>query len=197
MQSQLPGMKPQPSSEETLFQAALLLPTPARVAFLDGACAGDAPLRQRLEALLSAHEQSETLMATKVDAHQPSFLPDITEAPDEAVGQTLGRYKLLEQIGEGGCGMVYVAEQKEPVRRKVALKVIKLGMDTKQVVARFEAERQALAMMDHPNIAKVLDAGTTDVGRPYFVMELVRGIRITDYCDQANLSTKERLDLFI
>ena len=93
--------------------------------------------------------------------------------------------------------MVYVAEQTEPVRRRVALKVIKLGMDTKQVVARFEAERQALAMMDHPNIAKVLDAGTTDAGRPYFVMELVRGIKITDYCDQANLSTKERLDLFI
>ena len=113
------------------------------------------------------------------------------------MGQTLGRYKLLEKVGEGGCGVVYVAEQTEPVRRRVALKVIKLGMDTKQVVARFEAERQALAMMDHPNIAKVLDAGTTDVGRPFFVMELVRGIRITDYCDQANLSTKERLDLFI
>jgi serine/threonine protein kinase len=110
---------------------------------------------------------------------------------------TLGRYKLLEQIGEGGCGVVYVAEQTEPVRRRVALKVIKLGMDTKQVVARFEAERQALAMMDHPNIAKVLDAGTTEVGRPYFVMELVRGIKITDYCDQANLTTRERLDLFI
>jgi serine/threonine protein kinase len=113
------------------------------------------------------------------------------------VGQPLGRYKLLERVGEGGCGVVYVAEQTEPVRRRVALKVIKLGMDTKQVVARFEAERQALAMMDHPNIAKVLDAGTTELGRPYFVMELVRGIRITDYCDQANLTTKERLDLFI
>src|SRR5271155_4737815 len=119
------------------------------------------------------------------------------EPPDEAVGQTLGRYKLLEQIGEGGCGVVYVAEQSQPVRRRVALKVIKLGMDTKQVVARFEAERQALAMMDHPNIAKVLDAGTTETGRPYFVMELVRGIKITDYCDQNNLTTRERLDLFI
>jgi WD40 repeat protein/tRNA A-37 threonylcarbamoyl transferase component Bud32 len=113
------------------------------------------------------------------------------------VGQTVGRYKLLEKVGEGGCGVVYVAEQLEPVRRRVALKVIKLGMDTKAVVARFEAERQALAMMDHPNIAKVLDAGTTETGRPYFVMELVRGIRITDYCDQANLSARERLDLFI
>ena len=122
---------------------------------------------------------------------------EFADAPDEAVGQTLGRYKLLERLGEGGCGVVYVADQTQPVRRRVALKVIKLGMDTKQVVARFEAERQALAMMDHPNIAKVLDAGTTEIGRPYFVMELVRGIRITDYCDQNNLTTKERLDLFI
>jgi serine/threonine protein kinase len=118
-------------------------------------------------------------------------------SPDEGQGQSLGRYKLLERIGEGGCGVVYVAEQSEPVRRRVALKVIKLGMDTKAVVARFEAERQALAMMDHPNIAKVLDAGATETGRPYFVMELVRGIRITDYCDQNNLTTKERLELFI
>jgi serine/threonine protein kinase len=117
--------------------------------------------------------------------------------PDEAEGQSFGRYKLLEKLGEGGFGAVWLAEQKEPVRRKVALKIVKLGMDTKAVVARFEAERQALAMMDHPNIAKVLDAGTTEAGRPYFVMELVRGIRITDYCDQAKLSTKERLDLFI
>ncbi len=104
-------------------------------------------------------------------------------------GDRFGRYKLLEEIGEGGCGVVYMAEQEEPVRRRVALKVIKLGMDTRQVIARFEAERQALALMDHPNIAKVLDAGATDTGRPYFVMELVRGIKITDYCDQNNLST--------
>jgi serine/threonine protein kinase len=117
--------------------------------------------------------------------------------PDEAVGQTIGRYKILERLGEGGCGVVYVAEQTVPVRRRVALKVIKLGMDTKAVVARFEAERQALAMMDHPNIAKVLDAGTTDTGRPYFVMELVRGIRITDYCDQSQLTTTQRLELLI
>src|SRR5436309_912597 len=119
------------------------------------------------------------------------------EPADEAIGQKIGRYKLLERVGEGGCGVVYVAEQTEPVRRRVALKVIKLGMDTKVVVARFEAERQALAMMDHPNIARVLDAGTTDTGQPYFVMELVPGVRITDHCDQNNLSTKERLDLFI
>ncbi len=190
-------MKPQPSSEETLFHAALLLPAPVRIAFLDDACTGDSALRSRLEALLAAHDESRTLLATQIEAVQPAPLREIREIPDEAVGQTLGRYKLLERVGEGGCGVVYVAEQTEPVRRRVALKVIKLGMDTKQVVARFEAERQALAMMDHPNIAKVLDAGTTDVGRPYFVMELVRGIRITDYCDQANLTTKERLDLFI
>jgi WD40 repeat protein/serine/threonine protein kinase len=122
---------------------------------------------------------------------------EFADLVDEAVGQKLGRYKLLERVGEGGCGVVYVAEQTEPVRRRVALKVIKLGMDTKQVVARFEAERQALAMMDHPNIARVLDAGTTDAGRPFFVMELVRGIPITGYCDQNNLSTVGRLELFI
>src|SRR3974390_534458 len=117
--------------------------------------------------------------------------------PDEALGQMLSRYKLLEKIGEGGFGAVYVAEQKEPVKRRVALKIIKLGMDTRQVVARFEAERQALALMDHPNIAKVLDGGATTNGRPYFVMELVRGIPITQHCDQKNLTSEERLKLFI
>src|SRR5437667_1752751 len=109
----------------------------------------------------------------------------------ESLGTLIGRYKLRERIGEGGCGVVYVAEQTEPMRRRVALKVIKLGMDTKQVVARFEAERQALAMMDHPNIAKALDAGTTETGRPFFVMELVRGIKLTEYCDQNTLTSKE------
>jgi tRNA A-37 threonylcarbamoyl transferase component Bud32 len=121
----------------------------------------------------------------------------VEAVPDEGLGQTLGRYKLLERLGEGGFGVVYVAEQKEPVKRRVAIKIIKLGMDTRQVVARFEAERQALALMDHPNIAKVLDAGATESGRPYFVMELVRGVRLTDYCDQNKLSTKRRLELFI
>ena len=128
------------------------------------------------------------------DRAEPSALQPV---PAEKPGDRIGRYKLLQQIGEGGCGVVYMAEQEEPVRRRVALKVIKLGMDTKSVIARFEAERQALALMDHPNIAKVLDAGATETGRPYFVMELVRGIKITDYCDQNNLSTRERLDLFI
>ena len=115
----------------------------------------------------------------------------------EKAGDHIGRYKLLEKLGEGGCGIVYLAEQEEPIRRQVALKVIKLGMDTKSVIARFEAERQALAMMDHPNIARVLDAGATDTGRPFFVMELVRGARITDYCDENKLATRQRLDLFV
>jgi tetratricopeptide (TPR) repeat protein len=127
-----------------------------------------------------------------LEVPEDAYQVTVTEKP----GDRIGRYKLLEKIGEGGYGTVYMAEQAEPIRRRVALKVIKLGMDTKQVIARFEAERQALALMDHPNIAKVLDAGATDTGRPFFVMELVRGIRITDYCDQHNLSTRERLDLF-
>jgi eukaryotic-like serine/threonine-protein kinase len=191
-------MTPGQPREEALFRAAAELPLgTARHAFLDQACAGDSALRTRLDALLAAHEHPDDFLEVTAPTGKVTIKLDLADAPDEAVGQTLGRYKLLEKVGEGGCGVVYVAEQTEPVRRRVALKVIKLGMDTKQVVARFEAERQALAMMDHPNIAKVLDAGTTDVGRPYFVMELVRGIRITDYCDQANLSTKERLDLFI
>ncbi|HZL43434.1 MAG TPA: serine/threonine-protein kinase, partial [Verrucomicrobiae bacterium] len=179
--------------EEALFRAALELPSGARGAFLDQACAGDSALRRRLETLLAAHDAPPTdpIPITATMKIEPA------EASDEAVGQSLGPYKLLEKIGEGGCGVVYVAEQTIPVRRRVALKVIKLGMDTKAVVARFEAERQALAMMDHPNIAKVLDAGTTEAGRPYFVMELVRGIRITDYCDQNKLTTRERLELFI
>jgi tetratricopeptide (TPR) repeat protein len=185
--------------EEVLFTLALEKPADKRASFLDAVCDGDTALRQRLEALLAAHEKPESSLPSEAAFNQGATVKvDLPIEPtDEAVGSTIGRYKLLECVGEGGCGVVYVAEQTEPVRRRVALKVIKLGMDTKQVVARFEAERQALAMMDHPNIAKVLDAGTTEIGRPYFVMELVRGIRITDYCDQANLSTKERLDLFI
>src|SRR5690349_21795279 len=191
-----PSSMPQ-EREAALFALAVEKPVADRDAFLQAVCGTDSGLRQRLDALLAAHEQPEPLLAASAETARPTLKLELADAPDEAVGQTLGRYKLLEKIGEGGCGMVYVAEQKEPVRRKVALKVIKLGMDTKQVVARFEAERQALAMMDHPNIAKVLDAGTTEQGRPFFVMELVRGIKITDYCDQANLTTRDRLELFI
>ena len=198
-----PSMNPKPSREEVLFEAALEFATPAeRDAFLRKRCGDDDALRERVLVLLAADSAAGGFMAAAAHASTVAAQPTMKiefaeEPPDVAVGQTLGRYKLLERVGEGGCGVVYVAEQTEPVRRRVALKVIKLGMDTKQVVARFEAERQALAMMDHPNIAKVLDAGATEAGRPYFVMELVRGIRITDYCDQAQLSTKDRLDLFI
>src|SRR5207244_2312203 len=125
------------------------------------------------------------------------LLPPSADEPAEAPGGTVGPYKLLQKLGEGGMGTVYSAEQEHPVRRRVALKVIKAGMDSARVIARFEAERQALALMDHPNIAKVLDAGTTPAGRPYFVMELVRGVPITRYCDQEHLTPKERLELFV
>ncbi|MBE7502365.1 MAG: serine/threonine protein kinase [Verrucomicrobiales bacterium] len=194
-----PNLRPAPLREEALFQAALQLePGPVRAAFLDQACAGDPALRRRLDALLAAHAQPDGVLPTEAEASLPTVqVRPADEPPREVVGQTIGRYKLLEKVGEGGCGVVYVAEQTEPIRRRVALKVIKLGMDTRAVVARFEAERQALAMMDHPNIAKVLDAGATETGRPYFVMELVRGVKITEYCDQNHLATRERLDLFV
>jgi serine/threonine protein kinase len=185
------------SCEEALFALVLRKPGAERAAWLDRECGDDKDLRQRVEALLAAHQEPDESPPSGAPAVKATIKLDLAEAEDEAVGKTIGRYKILEKVGEGGCGVVYVAEQTEPVRRRVALKVIKLGMDTKQVVARFEAERQALAMMDHPNIAKVLDAGATENGRPYFVMELVRGIKITEYCDQNNLTTKERLDLFI
>jgi len=187
-----------PSQEEALFNLAWDLPVERRQAFLDATCLGDTVLRQRLELRLAPRPLADTELDPPTEFGQPSLqLSFASEPADEAIGLTIGRYKLREKIGEGGCGVVYVAEQTEPVRRRVAMKVIKLGMDTKQVVARFEAERQALALMDHPNIARVLDAGTTDKGRPFFVMELVRGNRITDFCDQAQLSAKDRLDLFI
>src|SRR6185437_8664560 len=192
-----PNMQPDSQREGALFQAAVQLTGSARASFLENACSGKSALRQRLEALLAAHEQPDGALAEPAPAAKATMKIDFAETPDETIGQKIDRYKILEKVGEGGCGVVYVAEQTEPVRRRVALKVIKLGMDTKQVVARFEAERQALAMMDHPNIAKVLDAGATETGRPYFIMELVRGIRITDYCDQNKLATNERLDLFV
>ncbi len=165
-----------------------------RSAYLDSACGRNAALRDRVEALLKANEDAGNFL----DVPPADLGAALDDAPlTEQPGTVIGRYKLLERIGEGGMAVVYMAEQTEPIRRKVALKIIKLGMDTRQVIARFEAERQALALMDHPNIAKVLDAGATETGRPYFVMELVKGVSITDYCDANSLSTKERLELFI
>src|SRR5687767_6909326 len=156
---------PDPARVEAIFTDALEVPPgDERSALLDRACAGDAELRGRVESLLAAHERADALLP------QPILAPS---AARESVGATIGRYKLLEQIGEGGFGVVFMAEQESPVRRRVALKIIKLGMDTRQVIARFEAERQALAMMEHESIARVFDGGATETGRPYFVMELV------------------------
>ena len=182
--------------KQVLAEAAARNSPAERVAYLDGACRGDDGLRAEVEKLLLAHDQAGSFLEDPVAPPQHSNM--VLPAPrTERPGDKIGHYKLLQQIGEGGCGVVYMAEQEEPIRRRVALKVIKLGMDTKQVIARFEAERQALALMNHPNIATVLDAGATDTGQPYFVMELARGIKITDYCDANNLSTEQRLDLFV
>jgi WD40 repeat protein/serine/threonine protein kinase len=194
-------MNPNQDSEETIFEAARELATPEeRAAYLAKACGGDARLRERIENMLRDDLAAREFFDTKRSEAAPPDSPGGTvrvEPSSEQLGASIDRYKLREKIGEGGCGVVYVAEQEQPVRRRVALKIIKLGMDTKSVVARFEAERQALAMMDHPNIAKVIDAGTTDTGRPYFVMELVRGVKLTDYCRQHDLPVSARLDLFI
>ena len=178
-------------SQDTIFlNARQIADLAERAAYLTQACGNDADLRQRVEAMLRD--------ATGADEFFGPEATVITGAPvTEGPGTVIGRYKLLQKIGEGGMGVVYMAEQREPVIRKVALKIIKLGMDTKQVIARFEAERQALALMDHPNIAKVLDGGATESGRPYFVMELVPGLPITQFCDEANLSTRDRLELFL
>jgi serine/threonine protein kinase/WD40 repeat protein len=181
---------------ETLFESALKCRTPSeRAAYLDQVCVGQPELRQRIDHLIEAHERSGGFLESAGAAGGRTLKLD--SSPQEAPGTIIGRYKLLQQIGEGGMGVVYMAEQEAPVRRRVALKIIKLGMDTKQVVARFEAERQALAMMDHPNIARVLDGGATEAGRPYFVMELVQGIPITEFCDKNKLPAHERLKLFI
>ncbi len=167
-----------------------------RAEYLVKACGSDSLLRRKIEELLAAHGAAGGFLKNGVGSAN-GLEATVALPVTEKAGDRIGRYKLLEQIGEGGCGVVYVAEQEEPVRRRVALKIVKLGMDTKSVIARFEAERQVLALMDHPNIAKVLDAGATETGRPYFVMELVRGIKITDYCDQHHLSPPERLELFV
>jgi serine/threonine protein kinase len=178
---------------EAIFFAVLAKDSPAeRAAYLDESCHGDAELRRQVERLLNAQPQVGSFLQAPAAGLAPTG-----EAVSERPGTVIGHYKLMEQIGEGGMGLVFVAEQQQPVRRKVALKVIKPGMDTRDVIARFEAERQALALMDHPNIARVLDAGATDSGRPYFVMELVKGISLTAYCDQHQLTPRERLGLFL
>ena len=181
-------------NEEAIFDAAIRFESlKQREAYLTEACGDDKKLRADVEALLESHDSANFLDAPIFGLDVILDESTLTEGP----GTTIGRYKLLEKIGEGGMAVVYMAEQKKPIQRKVALKIIKLGMDTKTVIARFEAERQALAMMDHTNIAKVLDAGATETGRPYFVMELVTGVSIAEYCDKNNLSTRQRLELFI
>jgi len=188
-------MNDAPDRDVVVFTEALRLPAAERADYLDRACAGDGELRRRVEAILEDYDKAGDFLGEPADG-VPTANSQGTVA-GEKPGDRVGRYKLLQQIGEGGCGTVFMAEQEEPVRRLVALKVIKPGMDSKSVIARFEAERQALALMDHPNIAHIFDAGTTESGRPYFVMELVRGIKITDYCDNNSLPTIARLDLFI
>jgi serine/threonine protein kinase/Flp pilus assembly protein TadD len=221
-------MKDSASIEETIFNAARqLAEAQNRAAYLDLACGEDRALRERIERLLKAADQADQFLANNPLDLEKSGARTVQEAAStEGPGTVIDKYKLLEKLGEGGFGVVYMAEQRQPVKRRVALKIIKVGMDTREVVARFEAERQALAMMDHPNIAKVFDGGMTcfplagsagilpasreveepagkmpalpvPAGRPYFVMELVRGIKITDHCDEKSLSTGERLDLFI
>src|SRR5215470_11972811 len=183
-----------------IFLAALERQAPGlRAAYLRKVCGPDEALRRQVEALLQKHEHAGSFLEAPAGDLRSPLAEGATagEASDEGPGTVIGAYKLLEQIGEGGFGIVYMAEQQQPVRRKVALKILKPGMDTRQVVARFEAERQALALMDHPHIAHVLDAGATDSGRPYFVMELIRGIPITQFCDDNRLTPRDRLELFL
>lgn len=178
------------NSDSDIFRAAAGLAPDQQAAFLDEACRGNRHLREEVESLLRAHDPEGSFLRSPVVA------VTVDRPVNERPGSIIGPYKLREQIGEGGFGVVYVAEQEKPIRRKVALKIIKPGMDTKDVIARFEAERQALALMDHPNVARVLDAGATENGRPYFVMELVQGVTITEFCDRNNLPTRDRLALF-
>jgi serine/threonine protein kinase len=190
-------------NELDLFAAAIALVDPGeRAALLDRECTGRPELRQRLDQLLAAHFHSNPLLdapaAERTADYTPSREPATSTDPAaEAVGTIIaGRYNLLEEISEGAMRTVWVAEQTQPVKRKVALKLIKAGTDSRQVLARFEAERQALAVMDHPNIAKVLDGGLTDAGRPFFVMEYIKGVPITEYCDATHASVPERMNLF-
>ena len=192
--------------EKAVFCQALEIADPEqRRQFLDQACGADQALREQVEKLLALSQSAgdffkdcaPALEPAAADAAQVLSAAESAVEPEIPETKCIGPYKLLQKLGEGGCGVVYMAEQEQPIRRRVALKIIKLGMDTKNVIARFEAERQALALMDHPNIARVLDAGATETGRPYFVMELVYGVKITDYCDQNRVSMQERLELFI
>ncbi|MES2924457.1 MAG: protein kinase [Verrucomicrobiota bacterium] len=198
----------QANRADGILDAVLDLESSAREEYMIRTCGGDLTLLAEVRALLAAHEAMPTRFLAQSAMEEiavgeldvtvrslPVATPTLHAA--ERAGEMIGHYKLREQIGEGGFGTVWVADQEQPVRRRVALKIIKMGMDTKEVIARFEQERQALAMMDHPNIARVLDAGVTQTGRPYFVMELVRGVKITDYCDDKELSTRERIELFI
>jgi serine/threonine protein kinase len=192
-------MNADPLSAKAIFLEAVERHAPDEwPAFLDQACAGQPDLRGCVEALLAAHREVGTARHRGLaDGSDSGATVTVDEPPvRERRGDVIGSYKLLEPIGEGGFGVVFLAEQTEPVRRKVALKVLKPGMDTRQVIARFEAERQALALMDHPNIARVFDGGSTASGRPYFVMELVKGAPITDFCDQNHLTPRQRLELF-
>ncbi len=196
-----PSGKPQPpvahdAKLEATFNSALERPMEEREAYIAQACGDDTVLLADVRGLLAAHEDAGDFLKTEAPPASAIKAEVVRLKPEEA-GDRIGPYKLREQIGEGGFGVVWVAEQEKPVRRRVALKIIKLGMDTREVIARFEQERQALAMMDHPNIAHVLDAGATQFGRPFFVMELVRGVKITEYCDEQQLSTQERIELFI
>jgi serine/threonine protein kinase len=186
------------SREEEIFFEALQRGVPAeREAFLQEACVGNATLRAGVDRLLAAHTNADTFLQKLGSKLNPEeWCPEAQTYTDASAGTFIGPYHLGECLGEGGGGIVYLAGQETPVRRLVALKVIKLGMDTKRVIARFEAERQTLAMMEHPNIARVFDAGATETGRPYFVMELVRGVRITDYCAQNDVPLRERLAMF-
>src|SRR5262245_29653372 len=186
---------------ESVFFTALEKATPeARADYLNEACKGDAGLRRCVERLLDAHPKADAFLKTP-----PAGLPATVDRPtpiEEKPGTVIGPYKLRQRLGEGGFGVVFLAEQEQPVRRKVALKIIKPGMDSREVMARFESERQALALMDHPNIARVLDAGVTHSeegggGRPYFAMELVKGVPLTEFCDQNRLTPRERLELFV
>ncbi len=188
-------------TEEALFELALNTPASERAALLDRICADDPALRARVDALLEA----DATLAPLIDSEgtrtfeadeRTTWTAQFPTAADEVGSLLVGKYKLLERIGEGGMGSVWRAKQTEPVKRFVAVKLIKAGMDSRQVIARFEAERQALAMMDHPNIAKVLDGGLTPDGRPFFVMELVKGSPITEYCDAKKLTPNQRLELF-